>query len=165
MKRLRWTVNAARRTWRSLSKTAAEPDDSYARQRLDAAQYRLYLRMDARDREHAVRVTQGLLQRHPDASDALVRAALLHDVGKAVRPYRVWERILTHVYAPPGIPAEPRLEGLRGAQQVRVHHASYGAAMIRRAGAGDEVARIVEEHDAPDAGPEARKLQEVDDLT
>ena len=162
---LRWTVNAARRTVRSLTAGLAEPDDAFARERLSVAEYALYLRMDPRDREHAVHVARTLLDRHPEVPPRLVRAALLHDVGKAVRPYRIWERVAAHLYAPRDIPAEPRLGGLRGALQVRVHHAAYGADRIRRAGGGADVARLVEEHDARDAGPEAQLLREVDELT
>lgn len=165
MKPLRWTLNAAVRTWKALSVERAEPDDAFARLRLPPAEYRLYLRMDPRDRDHAVAVARAVLERWPEASDTLVRAALLHDVGKSSRPYRVGERILAHLWAPADIPAEPRLDGIRGAWQVRVHHAEYGAALVRRAGGSEAVARLVAEHDAPDAGPEARKLRAVDELT
>lgn len=160
-----WCTNAARRTARSLSEGQAAPDDDFARRALRPEELRLYLGMDARDRDHAVEVTRSLLTEFPDASPQLVRAALLHDVGKQVRPYRVWERILAHLWAPPDVPAEPRLRGVRGAWQVRVHHASYGAAMLRAAGGSEEVARLIEQHDAPEPGSEAWKLHRVDGRT
>jgi putative nucleotidyltransferase with HDIG domain len=121
--------------------------------------------MDARDRAHAVHVTRVLLERHPQASGALVRAALLHDVGKSGRPYRLWERVAAHLYDPGDVPAEPRLPGMRGAWQMRVHHARYGAEMVRRAGGSDRVADIIAAHHDADAGPEAAVLRAIDELT
>lgn len=165
MRPVEWFRNAPLRTIRSLSERLARPDDAFARSRLPSAEYRLYAAMDARDREHAVRVTRTLLTRHPEASDELVRAALLHDVGKADRPYRVWERILVHLWAPSDIAAQPRLEGLRGAWQVRLHHAEYGAERVRRAGGSERVASLIARHHAEDAGPEAAKLRAADELT
>lgn len=160
-----WCTNAARRTARSFSEAQAEPDDAFAQSVLRPEELRLYLGMDARDREHAVEVARALAREFPDASTELVRAALLHDVGKQRRPYRVWERILAHLWAPADMPSEPLSPGLRGAWQVRLHHAAYGAELLRAAGGCEEVARLIEQHDAADAGPEARKLQQVDGRT
>ena len=170
MRPLRWYQNAATRTLRALSPRLVRPDDAFARDRLTPGQYRLYRRMDPRDRDHAVKVTRILLERSPDASDDLVRAALLHDVGKSLRPYRLWERIAVHLYAPADIPAEPRLDGLAGAWQLSVHHARYGAELVRRAGEGERVASLIAQHDAdapnPDeADPDARTLRAADELT
>ena len=160
-----WCTNAARRTARSLVESQAQPDDAFARERLRPEELRLYRGMDARDREHAVQVARALVQEFPDASSELVRAALLHDIGKQVHPYRVWERILAHLWAPAELPREPLSRGLRAAWQVRVHHAAYGAALLRAAGGSEDVARLIEEHDAAEPGPEARKLQRVDGRT
>ena len=160
-----WCTNAARRTARSLWEAQAEPDDAFARSVLRPEELRLYLGMDARDREHAVEIARALVREFPDASDELLRAALLHDVGKQLRPYRVWERILAHLWAPADIPREPLSPGLRGAFQVRVHHAAYGAALLREEGGSEAVARLIEQHDAERPGPEARKLQRVDGRT
>lgn len=160
-----WCTNAARRTVRSITESQAEPDDGFARDVLRPEELRLYLGMDARDREHAVEIARALVSEFPDASDELVRAALLHDVGKQLRPYRVWERILAHLWAPADIPREPRFRGLRGAWQMRVHHAAYGAELLRAAGGSEDVARLIEQHDAAWPGPEARKLQRVDGRT
>lgn len=164
MELLRWTLNALVRTWRSLSARRATPDDAFAQDQLTGVEFELYLRMDPRDRAHATEVAREVMRRHPEASPTLIRAALLHDLGKAVRPYRLWERVLVHLWAPADIPSTPRLEGVRGAWQVRVHHAAYGAEMLRRADASEDVARLIEQHHAPDAGPDARKIREVDRL-
>lgn len=162
---LAWFKNAPLRTIRSLAERLADPDDSFARSRLPDAEYRLYASMDARDREHAVAVTRTLLSRYPDASDALVRAALLHDVGKTGRPYRVWERVLVHLWTPADIAAQPRVGGWKGAWQVQRHHAAYGAELVRKAGGSERVADLIARHHAKDAGPEAAKLRAVDELT
>jgi putative nucleotidyltransferase with HDIG domain len=98
--------------------------------------------MDARDRWHAVAVARAVLRMQPAASNRLVRAALLHDVGKSVRPYRLHERIAGHLL--------PRrwLGKQRGsAGYVAKHHARIGGAMIREAGGSDDVARLVERHE------------------
>lgn len=158
-----WYLNAARRTVRALLPALAPPDDAFAETRLSGAEYRLYLRMDRRDRQHACEVARALLGRHPDAGEALVRAALLHDVGKAGRPYRVLERVLVHLLPTRALPAEPRLGGLAGAMQVKAHHQRYGADMIRAAGGSEAVARLVAGHH--DVGGDAELLRRIDEET
>jgi len=63
------------------------PDDAFALRYLEGEERALYLAMDPRDRAHAVRVAQRLLKAHPEAPDHVVRAALLHDAGKALIPF------------------------------------------------------------------------------
>lgn len=160
-----WFVNAARRTLLAWLPRLARPDDDFARSRLEPVEYRLYLTMDPRDRAHACQIARRLLARRPDAPEELVRAALLHDVGKADRPYNPLYRILAHLYAPADLPPEPRYRGLRGAWQVRRHHDRYGAAMIRKVGGGREVASLVERHHQPAGDPDAELLKSLDDET
>ena len=110
----------------------ARPDDDWVQGWLLEEEYALFEKLDPRDREHSVLVAKELLRRYPEAPAAVVRAALLHDVGKTVRPYRVMERILTALFEPylPALPPEPPLPGWRGAVQVRLHHERYGRSMI-----------------------------------
>ncbi|MER3425769.1 MAG: phosphohydrolase [Thermus sp.] len=121
-----------------------QPDDAFALRFLPPEEAALFLAMDPRDRLHGVEVAKRLLKAHPEAPLAAVRAALLHDVGKSLRPYRPWERILTGLFAPP-LPPEPLRKGLLGAFQVRRHHPFYGARMVK----DPQVARLILEHHAP----------------
>lgn len=140
----------------------APTDDAYAARWLSPAEYALYLQMDARDRAHGVMVAKALQARCPSASPLLVRAALLHDVGKSLRPYRPLERILVHLCRPPQLPASPRLTGLAGALQQRLHHARYGAELIRAAGGHPRVAELVARHHQPAGDAEAQQLMRVE---
>lgn len=163
---LAWFLNAARRTVVACLPGLARPDDAFAAGFLDPQEYRLYLAMDPRDRQHACYIARKLLTIRPAAEPVLVRAALLHDVGKSVRPYNPLHRIVAHLYVPKEIPAEPEYRGLRGAWQVKRHHDSYGARLIRQAGGSPEVARLVERHHEPDEGDDdARLLKALDDET
>ncbi|WP_457636879.1 phosphohydrolase [Oceanithermus sp.] len=123
------------------------PDDAWALAQLTADEAELYRKMDVRDREHNVMVARRLLERWPDAPGYAVRAALLHDAGKALRPYRLWERVYTALLEPwaPELPPYPLKSGLTGAWQIRIHHPRYAADRI----ADPQVASLVLEHHQP----------------
>ena len=166
MKPLAWYLNAAMRTLRAFVPALARPDDALAARWLPAAELTLYRRMDRRDRDHACRVARGLLAVEPRAPALLVRAALLHDVGKADRPYRPWERIAVHVYRPRR-GADPGSGGAGLAALWRHHqaHPARGAAMILAAGGDPEVAALVRAHHDTDGPHELELLRRVDART
>lgn len=132
------------RLFRALFPSREVPDDAFALAFLQGEERALYLAMDPRDRAHAVRVARRLLAAHPEAPAFVVRAALLHDAGKALRPYRPLERVLTGLYAPP-VPPHPLRQGLWGAFQVRRHHPLYAAERIQ----DPQVRALVLEHHTP----------------
>ena len=162
MRPAEWWGNAAWRTLMALFPKLAQPDDSFAQRLLPTPEYRLYRQMDVRDRAHACTVARRLSAHYPDASDALRRAALLHDVGKAGYMYRPLYRILVALYTPRRVPVAPRLPGLRGAWQLRRYHDRYGAEAILAAGGDARVAELVARHHRPGGDAEAARLQEID---
>ena len=164
-------VNRLNRLLRAIHPALARPDDAWAAQRLPALEYSVYIRMDPRDREHAVRVAQKLLELYPAASDVLVRAALLHDCGKLLRPYIWLERIAVGLAQRPSAwSSSPLREDWSthrySALEIRLLHPLLGAALIRLAGGDERVAEIVERHHNPRAYGDADALliHEVDEL-
>jgi putative nucleotidyltransferase with HDIG domain len=145
---------------RATSSALATPDDQWAAGVLPRPEYGVFERMDPRDREHAVRTAQRLLDLHPGAPSVVVRAALLHDCGKSLRPYNVIERVAVGLWA---APSPPPTEGrVPSAAQVRHYHPRLGAELIRAAGGDERVAQLVERHHAPGDDREAALLHEVD---
>ncbi len=142
----------------------ARPDDAWARARLRPSEFALYRRLDPRDREHAVLVAKELVRRYPDAPPEAVRAALLHDIGKAVRPYRAVERILTALLEPwlPRLPEAPLFPGWRGAVQVRLHHERYGAKRVKDPTVRAILLALIEEGEG-EAALWARRIAAIDD--
>ena len=162
-------VGRLNRLLRAIHPGLARPDDAWAAAQLPTLEYGVYIRMDARDREHAVRVAQKLLELHPAASAVLVRAALLHDCGKLLRPYIWCERIAVGLVQRP-MKTPLQLGGLLhhkySALEIRLLHPLIGAALIRQAGGDERVAEIVERHHNPwtfdDA--DAMVIHQVDEL-
>lgn len=153
-RRAPWLVNAARRTFVAALPALARTDDAWAVSHLAAGEAQLFLNLPPQERAHGVEVARRLLAAGPAAGAELVRAALLHDVGKLGTPQFVLWRVLTHVLPAADVPAEPRLTGLAGARQARTHHAAYGARLLRQAGSSERVARLVEHHHDVDPPPD-----------
>lgn len=148
-----------RRLARSVRAADAHPDDAWAISLLTPGEARVYQGMDPRDREHACRVTLHLLRERPAAAPELVAAALLHDCGKSVRPYRVAERVLVGL-----VPTRlARLLPPLGALGIRAQHPELGAALLTRAGARPRVADLVARHHRPAGDAEAGLLHHYDD--
>ena len=163
-------IGRVNRLLRAVHPALAQPDDVWAAQKQPPLEYALYTRMDARDREHAVRIAQKLLELHPSASAILVRAALLHDCGKLLRPYNWMERIAVGLVQRPIASSSPLREDWHAqtysALEIRLLHPLLGAALIRQAGGDERVAEIVERHHNPwtYSDTDAITIHDVDEL-
>lgn len=160
IRKVRGYAGKVRRLSRSMSARAAQPEDIWAAEYLTPEEARVYHAMDARDRDHACRVTRHLLHDYPHAQPELIAAALLHDCGKSLRPYYVVERVLVGL-----IPNRlARLLPPVGAIGIRANHPELGAQLLARAGARPRVARLVARHHHPVGDPDATLLHHYDDL-
>jgi hypothetical protein len=153
------------RLFRAMHPAFAKPNDAFALQHLPEPEYTIYANMDARDREHAVRVTQHLLTQKPDASPILIRAALLHDCGKQVRPYHWRERVWAGLQPIPAVNFNAAMKQKRrlSALEVRALHPELGAMLIRAANGDPRVAQIVERHHQPLDDADAAWIHAVDE--
>lgn len=164
-KRSSWVLNAARRTLLTAVPSMAQPDDEYAASLLSEPEYLLFSRLDAAEREHAVGVANCVATAQHGANQVLLRAALLHDIGKLGFANNALWRIVSHLFPARDVPAEPRLSGLAGVRQAARHHAEYGRALILAAGGDPEVARLVGAHHDPGDDLDAKALRDCDELT
>ena len=161
---MRWYLNVVPRTLRAFVPALARPDDPFAREVLLPEEFALYLRMDPRDRHHGVAVARAVLARDPGAESVVLRAAILHDVGKSVAPYRAWERIAVHVLLP-AASGRGRSGALGDALRRHREHAERGAELIRAAGGDARVAALVARHHDPDPEPRLALLRAADEAT
>lgn len=155
---------------RGLRGRLSPADIAEVRGRLSDAEFTLFLHAQRRDRRHSVDLYR-LLQREgvggAPASEAVLVAALLHDVGKG--QLATWHRVAFVVLNAATPWLSRRLESQTGAHWRRGlwrlrHHAALGAEMLRRAGTDPRVVAIVEAHTRPTSGdPEVEAFIRADD--
>lgn len=148
-------------------------DDEEVRACLPPRLLTLFLRMSPAEQRHSLRVLRSLRATGPVSSDLAV-AALLHDVGKTVRPLSLAERALIVIVraASPGLArrlgaaegtgvgiaagsesGRASLLGWRAAFVIACHHPEWGAELARRAGASALTQSLIRRHQSPCARP------------
>jgi hypothetical protein len=143
---------------------------------LTPPQMALFLRMHCSEQAHSIQVMGAVFHAsngiQAEARQDLLRAALLHDVGKSRYPVRIWERVLivlSKVLLPGKVKhwgkgaAEGGGLGLRRAFVVSQQHPIWGAKMAAEAGASPLVSALIRRHQDPRSnsseGMEDRLLQ------
>jgi putative nucleotidyltransferase with HDIG domain len=134
---------------------------------LTPAQMALFRQMHRSEQAHSIQVMRAVSQASQGIPDEacrdLLRAALLHDVGKSRFPVRIWERaviVLCKAYLPGKVrlwgdgAAEGGALGWRRAFVVAQQHATWGAQMAEEAGASPLAAALIRRHQdqAPNPG-------------
>ena len=150
----------------ALRAEVGEADRARVARHLSPQQQRLFYAMALRDQRHGLDVLYNLERRGHD-DDALLRAALLHDVGKGA--IRLWQRVAFVLFKA----ASPRLlervaseDGApwRRAMWRSLHHAELGAALAEASGAPAETVRLIRMHKERGSGdPLLGLLQRADE--
>ncbi|MDQ4077056.1 MAG: HD domain-containing protein [Chloroflexota bacterium] len=159
-----------KQVWRFIRRTLTEEDVEWVKERLIQQQQALFFAQQASDQAHAVTVARTLeAQGHKD--ERLVRAALLHDVGKAPGvslPYRT-VLVLLNKFAPGTLSTlSPHTDGWLAPLARAYHHPALGADLARRAGSHPDVVALIEHHQCrnqalkPELQEMLRALQRVD---
>jgi hypothetical protein len=132
---------------------------------LSSAERALFRTMSPADQQHSIDLGRRLRRDRHDNPD-LIRAALLHDVGKASAPLSTLHRV---VYSVASV-TSPRFAAWLGRSAagwrrpffVAAHHAELGAAAAERAGSAELVVRLIREHGSRGADVLGRVLYEYD---
>lgn len=150
------------------------PTDNSALAALSPAERALFNRMRPADRAHALRVAHRVEGVGYDDAP-LVKAALLHDVGKAGHGIHLLHRVLRVLLAVliPGLLAliAGPDAGWHEPFHALVYHAGMGADLLASAGSDPLTVALVRYHDAPNIPADLaahedwlRALQAADDL-
>lgn len=162
-----------RQVWNLFNRRPGEADRAWVRARLSPAQQALFFAQEPGDQAHAITVARTLLaQGHAD--ERLLRAALLHDAGKAPGislPYRTAVILLKKI-APAWLASlSPTRAGWLAPLARAWHHPALGAALAAAAGCDPDTVALIahHQHRDPDLPADLRSLlsalQAVDDAS
>lgn len=150
-----------------------EADRAWVESVLSPEEYRLWIRMYGPDRRHSAAVAREVECRlGHEATDPVLAAALLHDVGKIDAGLRTWGRVVaTLSVAVAGRDTAElwvRSSGFTRRVGLYVRHPEIGGDMLAMAGSDPLTVAWAREHHLPDdewtvAEPIARALHSVDD--
>ena len=162
--------------WQSLQKPPQPEEYNIARDVLSSAELELFLKLPVPDMNHSLRVFHHLASEGETDPD-LLKAALLHDIGKSCHPLRRWER----VFGVLAVGLFPRRSAVWGQKDpgsihrplsVIQQHPAWGADLAEKAGCSQQVVWLIRYHEVDDltgileqGGVELlQKLQQADNL-
>ena len=163
--------------WQSLKKPPGIEEWHKVEAILTQPELDLFKSLPVPDQNHCLRVLVNLEAKGETDSD-LLKAALLHDIGKTRYPLARWERVFGVVLEGvlPGLAAAWGEKDPRGIHRplVVIHqHPRWGADLAGKAGSSQKVIWLIRHHEAEDltglfdqGGVELlKKLQEVDNCS
>lgn len=162
--------------WQSLNRPPDQEEWKKAEAILTPPELELFEGLPVPDQNHSLRVLR-TLEAEGETDPDLLKAALLHDIGKTLHPLRRWERIFA-VLLSGTLPATAADWGARAPRGVHrplvvVHkHPIWGAELAQKAGSSQRVIWLIRHHETEDltglldrAGVELlEKLQQADNL-
>lgn len=162
--------------WQSLKRSPGEKEWGKVEAILAAAELELFKSLPIPDQNHSLRVLS-TLEAAGESDPDLLKAALLHDIGKARYPLRRIERIYAVLVrgALPGLAAKWGQKEPRGFQRplaVIQQHPEWGGEMASKIGCSPLVIWLISNHEVEDltglldqGGVELlSKLQQADNL-
>jgi putative nucleotidyltransferase with HDIG domain len=140
--------------WKSFQGTPGEQDWEKIDEILNSAERDLFKQLPIPDQNHSLRVLN-TLESEGESDLDLLKAALLHDIGKARHPLRRMERIFAvlvngffPILAVEWGQKEP--QGIYRALAVICQHPDWGADLAQAAGSNPTVVWLIRHHELED---------------
>jgi hypothetical protein len=150
--------------WRA--EPLSENDLAPARSILNAEQMKLFSRLQPSEQAHALNVLQ-TVQAQGETDPDLQVAALLHDIGKARAPLKIWERVVI-VLGKEFIPGRVQIwgggspQGWKRPFVIAEQHPAWGAEMAIQAGTSPLAITLIELHQSSvSESPSSRKEDQL----
>lgn len=149
----------AKQFWAAITARVTTEDRAWVNDALSPSEASLFWQMNLPDQQHAIRVARSAMELAKDAADIdrdlLLRAALLHDVGKVKGDVSTADKVLTvigHKFAPRMMRSwgregrGGRIDNLRHACYVYFHHPQRSADLLRKIGAEEALLELILHH-------------------
>ena len=161
---------------KSLERSPTPDDWKIIQSILTPQEFHLFKQLPIPDQNHSLRVLKVLYKQGEDDTD-LLKAALLHDIGKIRYPLRRWERVFA-VLLTGLFPERVKVwgggkpTGLRRPLVVIQQHPDWGAEIAQEAGCNQRTIWLIKNHEMmnPDESAQEldksllKKLQDADNL-
>jgi putative nucleotidyltransferase with HDIG domain len=151
--------NFSYRIWQfrqSLKKPPGQEEWNQIKAILSPAELALFQKLPVPDQNHSLRVLRDL-EADEQTDHELLKAALLHDIGKTRYPLRRWERVfavLLEGFFPKTAAAWGRKDpqGIYRPLVIIHQHPLWGADLAHEAGSSERVIWLIRHHEAQDLG-------------
>ncbi len=142
--------------WQSWKKPPQQEEWNQIQAILSPSELDLFRKFPVSDQNHSLRVLRNL-EAEGETDLDLLKAALLHDIGKTCHPLRRWERVFAVLLAglfPETAAAwgQKKPEGIVRPLVVIHQHPRWGADLADKAGSSQRVIWLIRHHEAEDLG-------------
>lgn len=165
--RISAAVSRVRQFLAAITARVSEEEMAVLEQHLEPSQLDLFQGMSPIDQRHCLDVFNALLQKGHSEPD-LLRAALLHDVGK--RGIRLWHRVtgvLLEAFRPTLLEklAVNRPQSWLYGFYIYRHHADLSAELAEHNDCSPSVVEIIRQHHTPAESEQVKALWDADRLS